>query len=274
MRRPHRRRRVLLGLEPVGADRCHGQEGRAPSLEAPRSLALGHRCRGLHVWHQDRWLRMVLGQELLRPAGARQQPGQLGPAATPRRVEVLEPLRGHRVRHPDGRDRVVLGRERRRPGGSRHDRAEGDHPGPPPGSWRELTVGRPEHLRCPDRRHRLVLGVQRLRQRRGRHDGRPTGADAGGRRLACHHPRRRDVRDPRRRHRLVLGRRHHAPRAGPGDVGEPLEQPLDDVWRAGRGSGWCWGRNTNGQVGDGTKKDRSTPTRLAGRWSTVGSRET
>ena len=38
------------------------------------------------------------------------------------------------------------------------------------------------------------------------------------------------------------------------------------------GSGWCWGDNTNGQVGDGTKKGRSTPTRLAGRWSTVGSR--
>ena len=38
------------------------------------------------------------------------------------------------------------------------------------------------------------------------------------------------------------------------------------------GSGWCWGRNTDGQVGDGTKKDRSTPTRLTGRWSTVGSR--
>ena len=37
------------------------------------------------------------------------------------------------------------------------------------------------------------------------------------------------------------------------------------------GSGWCWGHNTNGQVGDGTKKDRSTPTRLTGRWSSVGS---
>ena len=37
------------------------------------------------------------------------------------------------------------------------------------------------------------------------------------------------------------------------------------------GSGWTWGYNTNGQVGDGTKKDRSAPTRLRGRWSMIGS---
>ena len=241
MRRPYRPRRVLLGLEPVGADGCDWQEGRAPSVEAPRSLALGHRCRGLHLWHQDRRFGLVLGQELLRPARARHQPGQRGAPATPRGVEVVEPLRGHSVRHPDGRDRLVLGRERRRKGGSRHDRAQGDHPFTAPGLVELAHCRRPEHLRCPDRRQRLVLGVQRVRQRRGRHDRRPTGAHPGGRRVAIHQPRRRDVWDPWRRHRLVLGRRHHAPHAGPGDVGEPLEQPLDDVWRAGRGVGLVLG---------------------------------
>ena len=39
-----------------GQTGAHGQEGRAPSVEAPRSLALGHSCRGLHLWHQDRRL--------------------------------------------------------------------------------------------------------------------------------------------------------------------------------------------------------------------------
>jgi alpha-tubulin suppressor-like RCC1 family protein len=32
------------------------------------------------------------------------------------------------------------------------------------------------------------------------------------------------------------------------------------------GTGWCWGRNEHGQVGDGTTKDRPSPVRLPGTW--------
>ncbi|GAA4683685.1 hypothetical protein GCM10023226_21090 [Nocardioides nanhaiensis] len=35
------------------------------------------------------------------------------------------------------------------------------------------------------------------------------------------------------------------------------------------GSGWCWGENGRGQVGDGTRTDRSRPFRLDGEWRTL-----
>lgn len=36
------------------------------------------------------------------------------------------------------------------------------------------------------------------------------------------------------------------------------------------GSGWCWGENARGQVGDGTRIDRARPVRLEGEWRTLG----
>ncbi len=35
------------------------------------------------------------------------------------------------------------------------------------------------------------------------------------------------------------------------------------------GSGWCWGENDTGQVGDGTRQDALTPVQLPGAWTTI-----
>ena len=35
------------------------------------------------------------------------------------------------------------------------------------------------------------------------------------------------------------------------------------------GTGWCWGYNASGNVGDGTTDDRLVPTQLAGAWRTI-----
>ena len=42
-----------------------------------------------------------------------------------------------------------------------------------------------------------------------------------------------------------------------------------DVQQPGGGDAYCWGRNTYGQLGDGTNNDTATPTRVVGGYSFV-----
>src|SRR5262249_13294447 len=137
------------------------------------------------------------------------------------------------------------------------------HPGVVPGdrsAHHRHQLGR-AHLRDPDRPVALVLGLELEHAARrgdacgGDRDAPPRGPQRGG---------------------------HPGPRPGPPQQAAASGVP---TWRqvttGGSSTGaiktdstlWCWGSNSNGQLGDGTTTDRAAPTQVgnAATWANVAS---
>ena len=178
------------------------------------------------------------------------------------------------LRDPGRRDPLVLGEQRLRParGRDRHAAARA-HAGARPGVDLAVDPGRP-HLRRAGRRDRVVLGAQRAGAAR-RRDDRPATRPcpgAGHRLAAAPHRRGQHLRAPSGPDDLVLGRqRVRSARRRLGGAAQLTDRLPGTVW-TGLALGhshvcakkvddtvWCWGRNHEGQLGDGTRVNARAP---------------